>query len=58
MYAIRSYYAKESQCIGANLAGSCLGQNESQEMGDAGKDFEAILGYFYVDPIGIVDIST
>ncbi len=51
------YRAKESQCIGANLAGSCLGQNESQEMGDAGKDFEAILGYFYVDPIGIVDIS-
>ena len=52
------YRAKESQCIGANIAGACLGQSESQDMGNAGKNYEAILGYFYVDPIGIVDIST
>ncbi len=52
------YRAKESQCIGSDIAGACLGQNESQEMGDAGKKYEAILGYFYVDPIGMVDIST
>ena len=53
-----SYRAKESQCIGAGISGACLGQTESQQMGDAGKNYKAILGNFYVDPIGIVDIST
>lgn len=52
------YRAKESQCIGANLSGACLGQTDSKDMGDAGKSYEAIVGRFYVDPIGLVDIST
>lgn len=52
------YRAKESQCIGANLAGSCLGQTDSRTMADTGKDYQAILGHFYVNPIGLVDIST
>lgn len=51
-----SYRAKESQCI--KYVGACLGQVESKSLALSGKNYQAILGYFYMDPIGIVDIST
>lgn len=53
-----SYRAKASQCVGAGITGACLGQVESKEMGDAGQSYQGILGHFYTDPIGLVDIST
>ena len=55
---VGSYRAKTSQCINAGLAGSCLGQLDSKDMANEGQNWKEILGYFYTDPNGLVDISS
>lgn len=55
---VGSYRDRSSTCANAGATGVCLGQVESKQMGEAGKDYETILGSFYTKNIGIVDIST
>ena len=55
---VGSYRNKASLCAAKGLTGSCLGQEDSKEMGNAGKDHETILGTFYQNNIGIVNVST
>lgn len=55
---VGSYRDRASTCAGAGATGACLGQVESKEMGNAGKDHETILGTFYQNSIGIVNVST
>jgi hypothetical protein len=44
-----SYRAHYHQCLGAGLAGRCLGQWDSKAMADGGSLWPAILAHFYWD---------
>lgn len=53
-----SYRDKASTCAAAGATGHCMGQKESKKMGEDGETWETILGTFYEESIGIVDITT
>lgn len=55
---VGSYRDKSSTCTGSKLTGACYGQIDAKRLGEQGQDYKSILGYFYSDPIGMVDIST
>lgn len=54
---IGSYRADYSMCVSSGIAGSCMGQNDSEDDADTGLDYQNILGKYYTQDIGLIDVS-
>ena len=55
---VGSYRSDYSMCISAGISGLCLGQNDSRADAETGLSYQNILGKYYTQGVGLLDISS